>query len=70
MHKYQPRIHVIRRKSDLPILHPFTPANVMSLDSDEVKTFAFPETVFIAVTAYQNQLVSYAVARALQVANI
>ena len=59
MHKYQPRIHVIRRKFDLPIPHPLTAANVKSLDADEIKTFVFPETVFIAVTAYQNQLVSF-----------
>jgi len=30
---------------------------VIDLHSEEVKTFEFPETSFIAVTAYQNQLV-------------
>ncbi|TPP56803.1 T-box transcription factor TBX20 [Fasciola gigantica] len=29
-----------------------------SLQPDEIRTFEFPETVFIAVTAYQNQLIT------------
>lgn len=51
MHKYQPRIHIVKKKEssgNQPI---------SSLDAEEFKTFIFPETVFIAVTAYQNQLV-------------
>lgn len=32
---------------------------IIDLDNEEYKTFIFPETVFTAVTAYQNQLVSY-----------
>uniref|UniRef100_A0A4W6CHP1 T-box transcription factor TBX20 n=1 Tax=Lates calcarifer TaxID=8187 RepID=A0A4W6CHP1_LATCA len=40
MHKYQPRVHIIKKKD-----HTF-------------RTFVFVETVFTAVTAYQNQLVS------------
>lgn len=40
LHKYQPKIHVIR-----------TPEK-------KIDTFSFPETQFIAVTAYQNESVS------------
>ena len=52
MHKYQPRVHVIRKdfSSDLS---PTKPVPV----GDGVKTFSFPETVFTTVTAYQNQQV-------------
>jgi len=31
---------------------------IRELDSEEHQTFVFPQTVFTAVTAYQNQLVS------------
>lgn len=55
MHKYQPRVHVIRKdfSSDLS---PTKPVPV----GDGVKTFNFPETVFTTVTAYQNQQVTAA----------
>ncbi len=49
MHRYQPRLHVIfnpRRNED--------PA---SAGTQEFKTFAFTETQFTAVTAYQNHRV-------------
>ena len=52
MHKYQPRIHLIKRKESSSC------DPVQSLDTEEFRTFVFPETVFIAVTAYQNQLVN------------
>ncbi|XP_054858992.1 T-box transcription factor TBX15 [Eublepharis macularius] len=53
MHKYQPRIHVIRKdfSSELSPTKP-VPAG------DGVKTFNFPETVFTTVTAYQNQQIT------------
>uniref|UniRef100_A0A8C4VKK3 T-box transcription factor 15 n=1 Tax=Gopherus evgoodei TaxID=1825980 RepID=A0A8C4VKK3_9SAUR len=53
MHKYQPRVHVIRKdfSSDLSPTKP-VPAG------DGVKTFNFPETVFTTVTAYQNQQIT------------
>ena len=52
MHKYQPRVHVIRK--DFSSDHsPTKPVPV----GDGVKTFNFPETVFTTVTAYQNQQV-------------
>ncbi|XP_058885941.1 T-box transcription factor TBX15 isoform X2 [Acipenser ruthenus] len=53
MHKYQPRVHVIRKdfSSDLSPTKP-VPAG------EGVKTFSFPETVFTTVTAYQNQQIT------------
>ncbi|XP_053561746.1 T-box transcription factor TBX15 isoform X1 [Bombina bombina] len=53
MHKYQPRVHVIRKdfSSELSPTKPI-PAG------DGVKTFNFPETVFTTVTAYQNQQIT------------
>ncbi|KAL5971803.1 T-box transcription factor TBX20 [Taenia solium] len=51
MHKYQPRIHLVRRPRC-----GFSSDILTSLPTEEIKTFEFPETVFIAVTAYQNQL--------------
>ncbi|KAJ8409923.1 hypothetical protein AAFF_G00209640 [Aldrovandia affinis] len=53
MHKYQPRVHVIRKdfSSDL--------SPTKSVPSGEgVRTFSFPETVFTTVTAYQNQQIT------------
>lgn len=52
MHKYQPRIHLVKRPDGAS-------GQIIDLDNEEYKTFIFPETVFTAVTAYQNQLVSY-----------
>ncbi|XP_023692909.1 T-box transcription factor TBX15 isoform X1 [Paramormyrops kingsleyae] len=53
MHKYQPRVHVIRKdfSSDLSPTRPIP-------SGDGVKTFSFPETVFTTVTAYQNQQIT------------
>nr|XP_014344889.1 PREDICTED: T-box transcription factor TBX15 [Latimeria chalumnae] len=50
MHKYQPRVHVIR-KDNSGDLSPTKPVPV----GEGVKTFNFLETVFTTVTAYQNQ---------------
>lgn len=52
MHKYQPRVHVIRKdfSSELSPNKPIP-------GGEGVKTFSFPETVFTTVTAYQNQQV-------------
>ena len=47
LHKYQPKIHVIRVSTDEK------PAQ-----RGTIQTFQFPETQFIAVTAYQNENVS------------
>ncbi|KAL3280561.1 hypothetical protein HHI36_003795 [Cryptolaemus montrouzieri] len=51
MHKYQPRVHIVIRPEG-------SSGNVGDLENEAYKTFIFPETVFTAVTAYQNQLVS------------
>ncbi|XP_055300183.1 T-box protein H15-like isoform X2 [Sitodiplosis mosellana] len=53
MHRYQPRIHLVQLKSGQKI--PTTPAELQDLKH---KTFVFPSTVFTAVTAYQNQLIT------------
>ena len=41
LHKYQPRIHVMKV--------------VANGDKKTVATYSFPETQFVAVTAYQNE---------------
>ncbi|GFQ69449.1 t-box transcription factor TBX20 [Trichonephila clavata] len=53
MHKYQPRIHLIRRRNTHGSNSPIT-----DLELEEYRTYVFPETVFTAVTAYQNQLIT------------
>lgn len=53
MHKYQPRIHLVKRP-DSGAAKP-----IMDLEKEPHKTFIFPEAIFTAVTAYQNQLVSF-----------
>lgn len=53
MHRYQPRIHLVRIKKGCEI-----PYSIKQLEAMEHKTFIFKETEFIAVTAYQNHLVS------------
>ncbi|KAK2524091.1 Tbx18 [Columba guinea] len=53
MHKYQPRVHVIRKDcgDDLSPIKPIP-------SGEGVKAFSFPETVFTTVTAYQNQQIT------------
>ncbi len=70
MHKYQPRVHIIKKPdepSKMNSLNAMLFANANSqyrlhssddLEGLEYKTFVFPETSFIAVTAYQNQLIT------------
>ena len=52
MHKYQPRIHIVKKSASTPVQGP------VNLNEELHRTFIFPECAFIAVTAYQNQLVS------------
>ncbi|XP_028968523.1 T-box transcription factor TBX20-like [Galendromus occidentalis] len=52
MHKYQPRIHLIRRRASA------ANSPIGSVEDEECKTFVFSETTFTAVTAYQNQLIT------------
>lgn len=54
MHRYQPRIHLVKWREGMMASGAF----VSDLESEYFRTFVFPETVFTAVTAYQNQLVS------------
>nr|NP_001027752.1 T-box transcription factor Ci-Tbx6b [Ciona intestinalis]BAD13501.1 T-box transcription factor Ci-Tbx6b [Ciona intestinalis] len=46
MHRYQPRIHIVRTD------------DVNTLHLQPMSTFAFPQTVFVTVTAYQNHEVT------------
>lgn len=49
LHKYQPKIHVIRVSTE---------QDMKPYQKNRIDTFQFPETQFIAVTAYQNENVS------------
>ena len=55
MHRYQPRIHLVKWREGMMSNGAF----LGDLESELFRTFIFPETVFTAVTAYQNQLVSH-----------
>ncbi|KAM9840068.1 T-box transcription factor TBX18 [Aulostomus maculatus] len=53
MHKYQPRVHVIRKECGEEL------SPVRAIPAGEgTRTFSFPETVFTTVTAYQNQQIT------------
>ncbi|KAL3315265.1 T-box transcription factor tbx20 [Cichlidogyrus casuarinus] len=57
MHKYQPRVHIIKTANPEPFISlPIKPLD--SVPQDQIRTFEFTETTFIAVTAYQNQLIT------------
>ena len=50
MHKYIPRLHIIQATDFSSV------DGKLSMNSfDNVNIFVFPETQFIAVTAYQNE---------------
>ena len=54
MHRYQPRVHLVKWREGI------VPGNSnIDLETEKFRTYIFPETVFTAVTAYQNQLVSF-----------
>ena len=57
MHKYQPRVRLVLKQRDSSSCKPPSSYCVGGEVDQHHKTFIFPETVFIAVTAYQNQLV-------------
>lgn len=46
MHKYQPRVHIVQAN------------DIFSMRWTSFNTYAFEETTFIAVTAYQNEQVT------------
>ena len=56
MHKYQPRIHLVKLRPDY---HNGNPPVVNNLEYEQFRSYIYPETQFTAVTAYQNQLVSH-----------
>ncbi|CAH8495273.1 unnamed protein product [Schistosoma rodhaini] len=70
MHKYQPRVHLIQLATNYNdnnnnqfimnslLTSTSLPKSLDILPNDNIKTFTFPETIFIAVTAYQNQLIT------------
>ncbi|KAL3109992.1 hypothetical protein niasHT_017365 [Heterodera trifolii] len=66
MHKYRPRVHVlcVAPSADRSVQTPTFPrqfrraADFDKLSRFPYRTFEFPETKFVAVTAYQNQLVT------------
>ncbi|XP_067941585.1 T-box transcription factor TBX20-like [Watersipora subatra] len=53
MHKYQPRVHLVKYEEKVPSGSLLS--DIVDLDR---KSFAFSETQFIGVTAYQNQLIT------------
>ncbi|XP_065214723.1 T-box transcription factor TBX20-like [Planococcus citri] len=50
MHRYQPRIHLVKYNEHR--------GPIVDLEAEQFRSFVFPETVFTAVTAYQNQLIT------------
>ncbi|KAF6215125.1 hypothetical protein GE061_009874 [Apolygus lucorum] len=52
MHKYQPRIHLVKWRESS------SSAPISDLEQEMFKTFVYPEAIFTAVTAYQNQLIT------------
>ena len=52
MHRFQPRVHLVTRKN------PMDNTPITNLENENYHTWIFPETVFTAVTAYQNQLIT------------
>uniref|UniRef100_A0A672Z1V2 T-box transcription factor 22 n=1 Tax=Sphaeramia orbicularis TaxID=375764 RepID=A0A672Z1V2_9TELE len=52
MHKYKPRVHIIRHDPRMDL------SQIQSLPAEGVHSFAFPETEFTTVTAYQNQQIT------------
>ena len=51
MHKFQPRLHLVLMDGSTPVV-------ITDINQHKHKTWVFSQTVFTAVTAYQNQLVS------------
>ncbi|CAG2104388.1 unnamed protein product, partial [Medioppia subpectinata] len=56
MHKYQPRVHLVKLRPDYHY-NGNTPV-ISNIEYQQYRTYVFPETQFIAVTAYQNQLIT------------
>ena len=52
MHRFQPRVHLVTRRN------PLDTSPIVDLERENYHTYVFTETVFTAVTAYQNQLIT------------
>jgi hypothetical protein len=50
MHRFQPRIYLVIRPEGAT-------GPIVDIEKEYYRSFIFPETIFTAVTAYQNQLV-------------
>lgn len=61
MHKYQPRFHVILIEPELEFQGHQVDDISPEVVRENMRTFVFPETQFMAVTAYQNHMVRYIV---------
>merc|ERR1719384_2718334 len=51
MHKFQPRLHLVLMDGPTPVV-------MTDINQHKHKTWVFSQTVFTAVTAYQNQLIT------------
>lgn len=62
MHKYQPRIHLVLWRGSSGAASQqatsLTNAPIGQLDQEAHRTFIFSETIFTAVTAYQNHSIT------------
>ena len=58
MHKYQPRFHVILVEPELELGHQVDDITQGDI-RENMRTFVFQETQFMAVTAYQNHMVRW-----------
>ena len=57
MHRYQPRVHVVYMPPAAKI-RSSDPVSRDEMSNQTHKTFIFPETQFMAVTAYQNHRIT------------
>ncbi|XP_059089570.1 T-box protein 12-like [Tigriopus californicus] len=51
MHRFQPRIYLVTR-------HDGATGPIQDIEREKYRSYIFPETIFTAVTAYQNQLIT------------
>jgi T-box protein 20 len=56
MHKYVPRLHVVCLNDNISNIN--KKPKLSSFDKNDVKTFIFNQTQFIAVTAYLNRTIT------------
>ena len=51
MHRFQPRIYLVIRPEGAT-------GPILDIEQEFYRSYIFPETIFTAVTAYQNQLIT------------